>query len=148
MSIKMTQQELNRISRGGDIHTCLDKTDVKSLQSLAAEISVHDDDNDILRVARRIIKAESRNAVANGNQRNIDVIVNTIMEQTNSGDVISLNSCYKLVRECRLNNEYATYNALIMALAQLTKSGYLISEVVKYENNYGGRQYMKIYTVV
>lgn len=148
MSIVMSTEELNRISRGGDIHTCLDKTDVKSLQALAAEISVHDDDDDILRTARRIIKAESRNAKANGNQRNIDVIVNTIMEQTKSGDIISLNSCYKLVRECRLNNDYATYNALIMALAQLTKSGYLISEVVKYENHYGGRHYMKIYTVV
>ncbi len=147
MSITMSTEELNRIRRTQDIHVCLDKSDVESLQSIAAKMTSHKSDDDILRLARRVLRAERRNDKAKGNQHNIDLLANAIMEQTKSGDMINLSTCYKLLRECRVNNEYATDNALIMALAQLTKSGYLTEEVVKYDSGYKP-YYKKIYTVV
>ena len=147
MSIVMSTEELNRIRRTQDIHVCLDKSDVESLQSIAAKMTSHKSDADILSLARRVLRAEHRNDKAKGNQHNIDLLANAIMEQTKSGDMINLGTCYKLLRECRVNNEYATDNALIMALAQLTKSGYLTEEVVKYDNGYK-TYYKKIYTVV
>lgn len=147
MSITMTAEELNRIRKTNDIHVCLDKSDVESLQEIAAKMTSHRSDDDILRLARRVLRAERRNDKAKGNQHNIDLLVNAIMEQTKSGDIINFSTCYKLLREYRVNNDYATDNALIMALAQLTKSGYLTEEIVRYDSGYS-TYYKKIYTVV
>lgn len=110
---------------------CLTKVDIKSVKDVAAELVEMDSDRDILSCARRILNQTKRNIKAKGNQRNIDIIKRLIKEQTESGDYISPNSCWELTRNNNINTEFATWNAILMALMQLRDEGYLEMKIIE-----------------
>ena len=83
-------------------------------------------------------------------ENNITIITDLIIADTESGDIITTKSCRELLRNNGIDHEYATYNAIIYALRDLVKSGYLAEpESMAYENcdKWGRTRYVRAYKV-
>jgi plasmid replication initiation protein len=107
-------------------------------------------EKELVRMARQVLNAASRNEVARGNENNITIITNLIISDTESGDVITTESCRELLRNNGVNHEYATRNAIIYALRDLVKSGYLAepeSMADDVSDRWGRTRYVKAYKV-
>lgn len=109
--------------------SCLTKVDTKSLSELSQKMSTAINDDEVLRIARRIIRENTRNSRAEGNEGNISIMLNYITSNTSKGDYITKDSVlygmYKDEVFSRLDNHYARANAIHVVFARLEKEGYL-----------------------
>lgn len=131
---------------------CLREKDIQSATSIANSYMNNDrvSEGELVRMARQILNAASRNEVARGNENNITIITNLIIADTESGDIITTESCRELLRNNGINHDYATRNAIIYALRDLVKSGYLAepeSMVYDHPDRWGRPRYVKAYKV-
>lgn len=146
MSIKVTNL------RAVNHDLCLREKDIQSATSIANSYMNNDrvSERELVRMARQILNAASRNKVARGNENNITIITNLIIADTESGDIITIESCGELLRNNGINHEYATRNAIIYALRDLVKSGYLAEPESMANDNcdrWGRTRYVKAYKV-
>ena len=146
MSIKVTNL------RAVNHDLCLREKDIQSATEIANSYMNNDrvSEGELVRMARQILNAASRNKVARGNENNITIITDLIIADTESGDIITTKSCRELLRNNGIDHEYATYNAIIYALRDLVKSGYLAEpESMAYENcdKWGRTRYVRAYKV-
>lgn len=146
MSIKVTNL------RAVNHDLCLREKDIQSASSIANSYMNNDrvSEGELVRMARQILNAASRNAIARGNENNITIITDLIIADTESGDIITTESCRELLRNNGIDHEYATRNAIIYALRDLVKSGYLAEpESMAIDNcdRWGRTCYVKAYKV-
>jgi hypothetical protein len=146
MSIKVTNL------RAVNHDLCLREKDIQSATSIVNSYMNNDrvSEKELVRMARQVLNAASRNEVARGNENNITIITNLIISDTESGDVITTESCRELLRNNGVNHEYATRNAIIYALRDLVKSGYLAepeSMADDVSDRWGRTRYVKAYKV-
>jgi hypothetical protein len=146
MSIKVT----NLRAVNHDI--CLREKDIQSVTSIANSYMNKDSvsEGKLVRMAYQILHAASRNEIARGNENNITVITDLIIADTESGDIITIESCRELLHNNGIKHEYATRNAIIYALRDLVKNGYLAGPESMADDNsdrWGRRRYVKAYKV-
>jgi hypothetical protein len=146
MSIKVTNL------RAVNHDLCLREKDIQSATSIVNSYMNNDrvSEKELVRMARQVLNAASRNEVARGNESNITIITNLIISDTESGDIITTESCRELLRNNGINHEYATRNAIIYALRDLVKSGYLAepeSMADDVSDRWGRTRYVKAYKV-
>ena len=131
---------------------CLTKEDIKSLREQAVEMAELDYEDEILRKARAILRSEKRNDIAAGNQHNIDIIRAELKANTVSGDRLTFMSVSCVLRTNGINSRYATEKAIMMALRQLVKEGYLTAKRMCVEQrgyqSFEHEYYTTVYTVV
>jgi hypothetical protein len=146
MSIKVTNL------RAVNHDLCLREKDIQSATSIVNSYMNNDrvSEKELVRMARQVLNAASRNETARGNESNITIITNLIISDTESGDIITTESCRELLRNNGINHEYATRNAIIYALRDLVKSGYLAepeSMADDVSDRWGRTRYVKAYKV-
>ena len=146
MSIKVTNL------RAVNHDLCLREKDIQSATSIANSYMNNDrvSEGELVRMARQILNAASRNERARGNENNITIITDLIIADTESGDIITTESCRELLRNNGIDHEYATRNAIIYALRDLVKSGYLAEPESMADNHcdrWGRTRYVKAYKV-
>ena len=146
MSIKVTNL------RPVNHDLCLREKDIQSATSIVNSYMNNDrvSEKELVRMARQVLNAASRNETARGNENNITIITNLIIEDTESGDIITIESCRELLHSNGINHEYATRNAIIYALRDLVKSGYLAepeSMASDHCDRWGRTYYVKAYKV-
>lgn len=146
MSIKVT----NLRTVNHDL--CLREKDIQSATNIANSYMNNDrvSEGELVRMARQILNAASRNEIARGNENNITIITDLIIADTESGDIITTESCRELLRNNGIDHEYATRNAIIYALRDLVKSGYLAEPESMASDNcdrWGRTRYIKAYKV-
>ena len=146
MSIKVTNL------RAVNHDLCLREKDIQSASSIANSYMNNDrvSEGELVRMARQILNAASRNERARGNENNITIITDLIIADTESGDIITTESCRELLRNNGIDHKYATRNAIIYALRDLVKSGYLAEPESMASDNcdrWGRTYYVKAYKV-
>lgn len=146
MSIKVTNL------RAVNHDLCLREKDIQSATNIANSYMSKDSvsEGELVRMAYQILHAASRNEIARGNENNISIITDLIIADTETGDIITAESCRELLHNNGIDHEYATRNAIIYALRDLVKSGYLAEPESMASDNYdrwGRTRYVKAYKV-
>jgi len=138
---------------------CLRKEDIKSPKQLMKEmLTISCNENDvsaesdnllnykIVELAKQIINTNERNHIAEINEKDIDTVKTIILSNTTKSDLISYDSCRKILSTIYLVN--LQKRAITMALRDLCKEGYLKEKRISAEKrDYRGRLSRVVKTV-
>jgi hypothetical protein len=129
------------------VRHCLRNKDKRSLDTILEEMNGASSELVLMALARQMVNTGERNQRIDGNENNIRGIKEVIKASTNSGDIINSKSCYCILSECKVNDKYATANAIYEAIEELAREGYLIPKRVKIKNRYEETRYINAYEV-
>lgn len=144
MAITISIGELN--IKAIDRQRCLREGDIKSITEIAKDMRGKGE-NEILELARQICSQSERNERAKHNEVNVEMVKDYIVDNCNSGDMLTLQSATRIWNEVRRDHEGAGRYAVLAALDDLVKDGTLERQRVGRRTRYGSTSHIDIYVV-
>ena len=144
MAITVNNGELSAINR----QLCLRGTDIHSITEVAREMRNASDEHELLSIARRMLNQDKRNVRAQHNEHNVEFLKEMICAQTENGDMLTTYSACELLGENEIDHEGAKYYALLAALDDLVKEGYLRRDLMRNWQNGANGSHITVYIVI
>ena len=127
MALTVNMDDFKAVNR----QRCLRTSDIKSIVELAKEMNGNENEFELLRMARTMLRQGDRNERAQHNERNVELFKDLLVDRTRTGDVLTTYSACELLRERGIDYHGAKYYALLAALDDLTNEGYFVRDTVK-----------------
>lgn len=144
MAITISIEELH--IKPIDRQRCLREGDIKSITEIARDMRGKGED-EILELARQICSQSERNDRARHNEVNVEAVKDYIVDNCNSGDMLTLQSVSNIWNEVRFDDEGAGRFAILAALDDLVKDGTLERQRVRRRTRYGNESRIDVYFV-
>lgn len=144
MPITISIEELN--IKPIDRQRCLREGDIKSITEIAKDMRGKEE-SEILELARQICNQSERNERAKHNEVNVETVKEYIVDNCNTGDMLTLQSATHIWNEVGRDHEGAGRFAVLAALDDLVKDGTLERQRVKRRTRYGGTSHIDVYFV-
>ena len=144
MAITISIEELH--IKPIDRQRCLREGDIKSITEIARDMRGKGED-EILELARQICSQSERNDRARHNEVNVEAVKDYIVDNCNSGDMLTLQSVSNIWNEVRFDDEGAGRYAILAALDDLVKDGTLERQRVRKRTRYGNESHIDVYFV-
>ena len=143
MTLTVSKDDFKVINR----QRCLRQSDIKSVKELFISMENAVDDEELLTIAKQMVKNCKRNEKARHNEYNVNLFKKSLVKHTSTGDMLTLYSACRLLCECDTDDNGSRYYALLAALDDLTKEGYFIRETLSKKTK-RGRSHCTVYIVV